>query len=202
LLIPSLYAVYSLWKTKIAGQIATFISLLLILSPLGFFYFVRSTIDIEVWLAIIGVLVGITGLFAITKYSTRPAAYLLILGLIVARFGYSSYMVPFRVQTGPYLQEKTQGQQIAAITDSDDLGMYNANVALTMNWYITVDRQRTVETKTKNYSFDSYYLVPTEVIKDTANVNTYYTFVRRFEAKPFSLVKFKHRFPEMPKKKK
>jgi len=67
---------------------------------------------------------------------------------------------------------------------------------------MTVERNATVETKTSDYSFHSYYLVPTEVIKDTANVDTYYTFVRRFESKPFSLVKFKYRFPEMPKKKK
>jgi 4-amino-4-deoxy-L-arabinose transferase-like glycosyltransferase len=202
LLIPCLYAVYELIKSKATRQIALAVSFLLILLPLGLFYFTHNTMDVSPVFGIALCILGLVGIGLIHKNVAKPAVYLLVLGLIISRLGYSQYMVPFRVETGPYQQEKIQGKEIAAITMGEGLDMYSSNVALTMNWYMTVDRQETVHTKTKDFSFESYYLVPTEVIKDTANVDTYYTFVRRYESKPFSLVKFKHRFPEMPKKKK
>ncbi len=202
LLIPCLYAVYELIKSKTSQQLALAVSFLLVALPIGLFFFTNGTMNVSPVFAVVLSVLGLVGVWFIHKNVAKPSVYLLVLGLVISRLGYSHYMVPFRVETGPYQQEKIQGKEIAAITLDDGLDMYSSNVALTMNWYITVDRLKTVHTKTKDFSFDSYYLVPTEVIKDTANVDTYYTFVRRYESKPFSLVKFKHRFPEMPKKKK
>ena len=202
LLIPSLAACLHVWNNKQIKPVGIVIAVLLVMSPIAMFMIASTNIDISIIGAILLVAIGLILLGLLLFKSQQPSLYLVILGLVIARLGYSHYMVPFRVQTGPYLEEKIAGETIGRITKGTDLGMFNSNVALTMNWYITVERNTTVDVKTSDYSFNSYYLVPTEVIKDTANVDTYYTFVRRFESKPFSLVKFKYRFPEMPKKKK
>ncbi len=202
LLIPSIAACLHVWSDKQLKPTTLILSILLVVSPIAMFLIARTAVDISIVTAVALTITGFLLLITLMFKFTVPTTYLVILGLVIARLGYSHYMVPYRVQTGPYLEEKINGQAIGQLTEGSDLGMYNSNVALTMNWYMTVERNATVETKTSDYSFHSYYLVPTEVIKDTANVDTYYTFVRRFESKPFSLVKFKYRFPEMPKKKK
>lgn len=202
LLIPSLAACFHVLKEKQLKPVSIVIGFLLVLSPIAMFVIAKSYVALSVISVIVLIVSGLILLaLLILKYKSNYT-FLIVLGLIIARLGYSSYMVPFRVETGPYLQEKIQGEAIGNLTKGSDLGMYNCNVALTMNWYIMLERNTTIETETSDYSFHSYYLVPTEVIKDTSNVETYYTFVRRSEAKPFSLVKFKRRFPEMPKKKK
>jgi 4-amino-4-deoxy-L-arabinose transferase-like glycosyltransferase len=202
LLIPSLSACVNIWTSKQLKPVGITISILLVLSPIGMYFIALSKIDISIYGAVVLVAVGLIILGFMMIKLPKATTYLVVFGMIIARFGYSTYVVPFRVQTGPYLKEKVQGKAVAKITKGEELGMYNSNVALTMNWYISIDKQRIINVDTSDYNFNSYYLVPTEVIKDTSNVNTYYTFVRRYESKPISLVKFKYRFPEMPKKKK
>ncbi|MFT5724133.1 MAG: 4-amino-4-deoxy-L-arabinose transferase-like glycosyltransferase [Bacteroidia bacterium] len=203
LLIPSLYASYKLLPQKVFSWISVLFGILLVLAPIVMYIISKNVLTaLQFWPVLLIVGLGLIGLYFIKQYASANSVYLIVVGLIIARIGYSQYMVPFRVATGPYLSEKIEGQKIGSITKGEQLAMYNSNVALTMNWYISTQRMTSIGTETKDYSFDSYYLVPTEVIKDTSNVETYYTFVRRFEGKPFSLVKFKHRFPEIPKKKK
>lgn len=202
LLIPTIAACAHCLKQeryKNAGLITT---ILLVVSPIAMYFIATTSVEISIWMAISLSALGLLTIRIFITKIDKSFSYLLVVGLIFARLGYSHYMVPYRVHTGPYLTEKIEGTAIGKITKGSPLGMYNSNVALTMNWYMTIERNATVETKTRDYSFNSYYLVPTEVIKDTSNVETYYTFVRRYKSKPFSLVKFKYRFPEMPKKKK
>ncbi len=123
----------------------------------------------------------------------------LLITLIVARFIFSMTIVPMKVETGPYLTEKKQAEEIVEIVKNEPMGMYFSNVSLTMNWYISSARKQTLATEQSNFNLQSFYLIPTEVLLDPENVEVYYTFVRRYESKHFSLVKFKKYFPEMPK---
>ncbi len=205
LLIPSLYATVKLMAIKKRSNIIIAISLFLALITMGLIMVVakkQGDFFLSDW--VFGALVflvfsGVTYFYG--KRHRLPVSYALVFVLIVGRVAYTQGIVPLRVKTGPYLNEKQEARQIAELTKDQPLAMYHSNVSLTMNWYTTIGRQTTLETQTNDHDFNSFYLVPTEVIKDSTNVETYFTFVRRFEQKPFSLVKFKHRFPEMPKKK-
>ena len=178
------------------------ISFLLIISPILMWiahhnYAVSSSLTIALTFS----LLGLIGLFlALKLHAPKLPFTAIIIGLIVFKFGYSTYEVPFKTVTGPYQQEKLEAQQIAKITKNQPLAMYHSNVSLTMNWYLTVDRNDMLKTETSDHNINAFYLVPTEVISDTTNADTYFTFVRRYQKKPFSLVKFKRYFPDMPKK--
>lgn len=206
LLIPSIAACVHVLKSSMINKVGSILAWIAVLSVGGMYFYVTydyGQMELNILLPIILVIIGIVGIILLSKSDIKPwGLYALVFSLLIARIGYSGIMVPFRVATGPYLTEKTQGLEIAKITKNEPLAMYNCNVSLTMNWYVTIAKNQSLETQTKDYSFDSYYLVPTEVIRDTSNIETYYTFVRRYKQKPYQLVKFKHRFPEMPKKKK
>ncbi len=202
LLIPSIYCFRILVPLKWTKRITVGVGVAVLLSIVGMYVYANysSQSYVSPFNFFVLIILGGFMLFGIFRNKNRKYFYyFLVFSLAMGRIGYSYYMVPYRVMSGPYLTEKLEGEEIAKITHGEPLAMYNCNVSNTMNWYITINRHKSLCTVTEDYSFDSYYLVPTEVIKDTSNITTYYTFVRRFESKPFSLVKFKYRFPEMPK---
>jgi len=140
-------------------------------------------------------------LWKVSDFKNFKSLYSMVAILIVFRLIYSSFMVPYRIATGPYQAEKLKAQQIAHTVGQSPLHMYHSNVSLTMNWYLSVERRQIVTTKRNDFQLDAFYLVPDDVLIDSNNVQVFDTFVRRFEHKPFSLVKFKEYFPQMPKKK-
>jgi hypothetical protein len=135
-----------------------------------------------------------------SNFRTTNMLYAIVAILVVIRITYSSFMVPFRVETGPYQREKTKALEMVTKTKSDSLFMYYSNVALTMNWYLSSKKQQMVNTKRDNFDLNQFYLVPNDVMIDQNNVQVFDTFVRRSEHKPFSLVKFKNHFPKKTKK--
>ena len=181
---------------------AYILSILLIISPLVMWIAYKQYAEMSsAFLALVFTLLGLVGFLLMQKLgvSKLPVVAILI-GLAVFKFGYSAYLIPFKTATGPYQQEKLEAQEIAAITKNQPLAMYHSNVSLTMNWYLTIERNDMLKTETSDHDIDAFYLVPSEVISDTTNADTYFTFVRRYKQKPFSLVKFKRYFPDMPKK--
>lgn len=206
LLIPSLYACMKMISQENMARIIYSISTLVLLASLIITHPPAGIIGPpppvkeSVNVLVLGFLFFYQ-IFRLTRKFKAPPILVLVSALVILRVCYTQFVVPFRVDTGPYLTEKTEGKRIAEITSGEPLAMYHGNIALTMNWYITIHRKEMLTTQTKDFDFSSYYLVAKEVIRDTSNVDTYFTFVRRFEQKPFELVKFKYRFPEMPKKK-
>ncbi|MBO6516207.1 MAG: hypothetical protein JJ975_06625, partial [Bacteroidia bacterium] len=205
LLIPSLYALYRTVNASVRiKKMGIWIPGIAFLVALIFGMVVSSKISFPFSELFVGLICMALILFVTDVLKVEfqyPLTYSLLIILVVIRIAYTNSVVPIRIETGPYLTEKTEGLEIARLSKYDQLAMYHSNISLTMNWYITTARNQTLETETSNHNLSSMYLVPTEVIKDTSNVDTYFNFVRRYEQKPFSLVKFKRSFPAMPKKK-
>lgn len=125
-----------------------------------------------------------------------------IVNLLLIRVLFSFVVIPDRFdEYNEYVIEKHEGQRIGMITEGQPLAMYHSNVNLTMSWYIENVRNEELKTKRDgdHFSFDEFYLVPAEVLKDSTNYTTYFSFTRRYLHKPFKLVKFHRYFPEMPK---
>jgi hypothetical protein len=118
--------------------------------------------------------------------------------LIVVRFGFDSIVIPERAKTGETTQDKKEALEIAKIVGTGPLAMFNSNLHHSSTYYLTRQRQAVLPIAKTKDSCDknTYYLTPTDLIKDSASTPVHYTFVRRYMNKPFSLVKFKNGFPK------
>lgn len=145
------------------------------------------------WIAAVSVL--------LTFILFRSQYMLLIVPVILlsARMLYTETVLPARVAKSPFELEKQQAQDIAVLTKGSELEMYHSNVNLTMAWYLAIERGDIPITQRYPVNMEAFYLVPSDVLTDSENIDTYYTFVRRHLHKPFQLVRFRHYFPEMPK---
>lgn len=183
--------------TKIAGSVTGFTLWLIVIYCLYL-----SFADAHLGAMLV---VGLSVIWILTRkfYPSHPFIFWkeLIALLFIARIAYTYTVIPERVSKSDYLTEKHQGEYIARITQGEKLAMYHSNVNLTMNWYISTARNEPLNTKLDNDSFyfDEFYLVPANVLTDTSNYKTYFTFVRRYLRQPFELVKFHKYFPPMPK---
>lgn len=200
LLIPCFY----LWRNELTkyyrrGSLITLI--ITLISIVGMWWFV-STKEIfpSLWVMIFILVTGIL-VYGFMRLKSLSTSLLVLSCLLIIRIGYSETMVPFRVKTGPYLKEKEEALKFAAICGDEKTYMYHSNLSLTMNWYFSVERMQMLETRRKDFAMNAYYFVPSDVITDSENVEVFDTFVRRFGNKKFMLVKFRHYFPSMPKKK-
>ena len=170
----------------------------LLLLGLGVFYFVDTPLVMSYlweWVVIL-VLMGIGLMFALSSY--RTTFYPLLFLLIVIRFGFDSIVIPERAKTGETTQDKKEALEIAKIVGTEPLAMFNSNLHHSSTYYLTRQRQAVLPIATTKDSCDknTYYLTPTDLIKDSASTPVHYTFVRRYMNKPFSLVKFKNGFPK------
>lgn len=119
--------------------------------------------------------------------------------LLGVRIIFNTTVIPQRSMDGSYVLEKQQALEIAAITGNEPLAMYHSNVHLNMSWYMTLAKQQIIPMKTTGFQLEEWYLCPADVLHDPGNEIVHYEFVRRFEQKPFKLLKFRTYFPEMPK---
>ena len=118
--------------------------------------------------------------------------------LLSARILFNITALPERAQRSYYSSEKKEALHIAEITQNEPLAMYHSNVHLNMAWYMTLAKQQVVPMKTKGFQLEEWYLCPADVLHDPSNEDVHFEFVRRFEQKPFKLLKFKRYFPKMP----
>lgn len=118
--------------------------------------------------------------------------------LLSARILFNISVLPEREQNSYYSSEKKEALQIAEITSGESLAMYHSNVHLNMAWYMSLQKQRVVPMKTSDFHLQEWYLCPADVLHDPSNEDVHFEFVRRFEHKPFKLLKFKRYFPKMP----
>lgn len=118
--------------------------------------------------------------------------------LLSSRILFNITALPERAQRSYYSSEKKEALQIAEITQNEPLAMYHSNVHLNMAWYMTLAKQQVVPMKTKGFQLEEWYLCPADVLHDPSNEDVQFEFVRRFEQKPFKLLKFNRYFPKMP----
>lgn len=203
ILIPLMYGLI-LWKPEFKRSPVLVLLALAVLTIGGFIYisgpFLVRFPYVEL-AAVLFILLLTLRLFGGGKMALGGAVswFAPVMVLIALRLSYSALMVPFRVETGPYLEEKQLALRMAEIVKDEPVYMYHCNVSLSMNWYISASSGRMLTTKRADFDSDAFYLVPDDVITDRENVVVFDTFVRRYLRKPMSLVKFKNYFPPMPK---
>lgn len=121
----------------------------------------------------------------------------LLFFMLILRFGFDLIAIPDRQKVGEATLEKEQAYDIARLTGAAPLAMYSSNLQHSSTFYITEKRRQILPIVGEEDQWDknSFYLLPTELILDTAHTEVYYQFDRRHENKNFSLVKFKNGFP-------
>ncbi|MFT4523281.1 MAG: 4-amino-4-deoxy-L-arabinose transferase-like glycosyltransferase [Bacteroidia bacterium] len=204
ILVPTLAAYLHIFTDKQTALVAKVFLVLSISAVIGMAAFIHfdnklniSVMDVIVAVVLINVL--ISSYLYLKKTQFQPLIFVVV-ALCIVRIGYSQFMVPWRITTGPYQQEKDEAKRIISNTDANPVYMYHSNVSLTMNWYMSIEKNQMITTERTPTNMNAFYLVPSDVLKDSSNVVVHDTFVRRFKQKPFSLVTFTSYFPPMPKK--
>lgn len=160
---------------------------------LDFFQAYRMELAVLVVLAI--------ALAGFTWKSKQASLFPLLFFMLIVRLGFDLIAIPDRVITGGATVERYNGTKIAEITKNEPLSMFCSNLQHSTTFYITDQRRQILPITNAEDTWDanSYYLTPTDLIKDTANTTVYFQFERRHQNTPFSLVKFKNGFPKVKK---
>jgi hypothetical protein len=102
------------------------------------------------------------------------------------------FIIPERAEHFPGVSEKQEALEIAKIVGSESLALHYSNLHYNMAYYITAERMKILPIKDDDDQFNSqeFYLIPEDVISDSVESTSYYTFVRSFEQKTFHLIKY------------
>jgi 4-amino-4-deoxy-L-arabinose transferase-like glycosyltransferase len=137
----------------------------------------------------------------IIKSQNRFKPYYLFIYLMLMRIGFDFIVIPERTLTNPQDQEKQQALEMVEIANGSPIALYDNHVNYAMGYYLTAYSNRIIPLKNADstFSVDSYYLVPTEILNHSMDYMIAYTFVRRYNKTPFSLVKFNQQVPDIKK---
>lgn len=133
----------------------------------------------------------------ILKSHNRYKPYYLFIFLMLVRIGFDLVIIPERTFTNPQNLEKHQAKEMAKITERCPIVLVDNHVNYAMGYYLSHYKNAILPLKTgdSSLSVNDYYLLPTEVLNDTMDYSIEYTFVRRYNQTPFSLVKFRNEVP-------
>jgi len=120
-----------------------------------------------------------------------PAVYNLLFLLILCRLGMDMIVLPERIKTSEYTREKKEAMDIVKISANAPLAMYCSNLHHNSTYYITLHRNEILGIVKDREKLDSefFYILPSALLSNPGATTQYYSFIRRHENMPFSLVK-------------
>lgn len=124
-------------------------------------------------------------------YKKIPAVYNLLLLLILCRLGMDMIVLPERIKTSEFTLEKKEAMEIVKISANTPLAMYCSNLHHNSTYYITLHRNEIlgIVNDRKKLDAEVFYLLPSALLSNPGKTTQYYSFIRRHENMPFSLVK-------------
>ncbi|MBR9860615.1 phospholipid carrier-dependent glycosyltransferase [bacterium] len=154
--------------------------------------------NIEVYYISLALALGIAALCYFKKLSSFISITAVML---ISRLLFDAFIIPSRTIYMPASEEKRQALEIAEISREEPLAMYFSNLQFNMAWYISEERMQILPIKDYDDEFSTgeFYLIPSDVITDSTEYQSYYTFVRNFGNKKFELIKFKELPPSRKK---
>jgi len=112
----------------------------------------------------------------------------LVLLFVILRFVFAGVILPYRAQNGSAAQDKADAYQIAEITKSEPLFLFeNSRCSLTTVFYL--ERERTEVLRRTTTMNDQYYYLANRSLLDDKMYQVFYTFA--YGDQEFVLIKFR-----------